>query len=51
MYSDELIALTAKQFKVTRPSDKLNLFFATCIDEGVKKGLFIRSISDKISLA
>jgi hypothetical protein len=51
MYSDELIALAEKQCKIARPSDKLSLFFASCIDEGVKKGLFIRSISDKISLA
>jgi hypothetical protein len=51
MYADELIILASKQLKITRPSDKLTLFFGACLDEGVRQGLFIRSISDKISLA
>ncbi len=49
MYSDELISSVIKQFKA-RTSDKLTLFVSSCIDAGVRSGLFIRSISDKISL-
>jgi hypothetical protein len=51
MYIDELVPLVVKQFKVARSSDKLNSFIYSCIDEGVRQGLFIRSISDKISMA
>ena len=51
VYADELIPTVLKELKVPRASDKLNSFVYGCIDEGVKRGLFIRSISDKISLA
>ncbi|MDE6000920.1 MAG: hypothetical protein K2G96_01145, partial [Clostridia bacterium] len=51
MYADELIPAVLKELKVPRSSDKLLTFVSGCIDEGVKRGIFIRSISDKISLA
>lgn len=51
VYADELIPAVLKELKVPRSSDKLTSFVLGCIDEGVKRGLFIRSISDKISLA
>ena len=50
MYADELIPMVLKELKVPRSSDKLVSFVSGCIDEGVKRGLFIRSVSDKISL-
>ena len=50
MYADELIPMVLKELKVPRSSDKLISFVSGCIDEGVKRGLFIRSVSDKISL-
>ena len=51
IYSDELIPAVLKELKVPRNSDKLTAMVLSCIDEGVKRGLFIRSVSDKISLA
>lgn len=51
VYADELIPAVFKELKVPRASDKLTSFVFGCIDEGVTRGLFIRSISDKISLA
>ncbi len=51
VYADELIPAVLKELKVPRSSDKLVSFVHACIDEGASKGLFIRSISDKISLA
>ena len=51
VYSDELIPAVLKELKVPRSSDKLTAFVSGCIDEAVTQGLFIRSISDKISLA
>jgi hypothetical protein len=51
VYADELIPMVLKELKVPRVSDKLSAFVSACIDEGVSVGLFIRSVSDKISLA
>lgn len=50
MYADELIPMVLKELQVPRSSDKLVSFVSGCIDEGVRRGIFIRSISDKISL-
>ncbi len=51
MYADELIPMVLKELKVPRSSDKLVSFISACIDEGVRRGIFIRSISDRITLA
>ncbi len=51
MYADELIPAVLKELKVPRSSDKLSSMVYSCIDEGVRRGLFIRSVSDRISLA
>ena len=51
MYADELVASVIKQLGVPRTSDKMTAFVNACIDEGVARGMFIRSISDRISLS
>ena len=51
MYADELIPMVLKELKVPRSTDRLQNMVSSCIDEGVRRGLFIRSVSDKISLA
>lgn len=51
IYADELIPMVLKELRVPRTSDKLTAFVSSCIDEGVRRGILIRSISDKISLA
>ena len=51
MYSDELIPAVLKELKVPRATDRMQNMVSSCIDEGVRRGLFIRSVSDKISLA
>ena len=50
IYIDELIPAVLKEMKV-RSSEKFITFISSCIDEGVKRGIFIRSISDKITLS
>ena len=50
MYSDELVVAVQREFKVPRLSDKFASYINSCIDYGVSKGIFVRSISDKISL-
>ncbi len=51
MYVDELIPAVLREIKAPRATDKLYTFVLACIDEGVRRGILIRSISDKISLA
>ena len=50
VYIDELIPAVLKELKV-RSSEKMNGFISSCIDEGVRRGIFVRSISDKITLS
>ena len=51
MYADELAPALLKELKVPKASGKLIKLINSCTDEGVKRGLFIRSVSDRISLA
>lgn len=51
LYADELIEAVCAELKVSRPSDKLVAFLHECIDLGVSRSLFVRSISDRISLS
>ncbi|MBE7088419.1 MAG: DUF4011 domain-containing protein [Clostridiales bacterium] len=51
LYSDELISAVIREIKAPRTSDKLISLINSCIDYGVCEGLFIRSISDRISLS
>lgn len=50
LYIDELLPLVFAELKIARPSDKLTEFVQECIQLGVERNLFIRSISDRISL-
>ena len=50
MYADELTAAVRRELKIPRLSDKFASFISSCVDWGVSKGIFVRSISDKISL-
>ena len=50
MYSDELVVAVQRELKVPRLSDRFASYINLCIDYGASKGIFVRSISDKISL-
>ena len=50
IYVDELIPVILKELKV-RSSEKMTSFISSCIDEGVRRGIFVKSISDKITLS
>ena len=50
VYIDELIPAVLKELKV-RSSERLITFISSCIDEGVRRGIFVKSISDKITLS
>ncbi len=51
MYMDEVYLLFAEVFKIPRADEKLNLFLRDCVLLGEEKGMFMRSVSDRISLA
>ncbi len=51
IYADELIPAVLKELKVPRSSEKLTSMVSACIDEAVRRGICIRSVSDRISLA
>lgn len=51
MYLDELVPAVLREFKVPRATDKMQNMVLSCVEEGVRRGLFIKSVSDKISLA
>ena len=50
LYSDELVSLVCAELGIARPSDKLSEFINECVNLGVSHSLFIRSMSDRISL-
>ena len=51
LYVDELVSAVCEELKIARPSDKFVDFIHECVQLGVSRSLFIRSISDRISLA
>ncbi len=50
LYRDELISAVIAQFKPARATEKFINYISSCIDEGTESGMFIRSVSDRISL-
>jgi hypothetical protein len=52
LYMDEIQMIVASVFRVAKGIDnKFEEFVNDCITLGEEKGLFIRSVSDRISLA
>lgn len=51
LYMDELIVLVAGAFRELRPTERLASYLRDCVQYGEEKGLFVRSVSDRISLA
>ncbi len=51
LYADELVTSCCAAFRVNKPSDKLVAFINACVTLGEKEGIFLRSVSDRISLA
>ena len=51
LYADELNARILAEWKVQRPGDALVAFLNDCIALAVDRALFVRSVSDRISLA
>ena len=51
LYMDEIQTIVASIFRIAKATDKFEAFVNDCVTLGEEKGLFIRSVSDRISLA
>ena len=51
LYMDEIQTIVASVFRIARPTDKFVAYVNDCVTLGEEKGLFVRSVSDRISLA
>ena len=51
LYMEEIQTIVALVFRITKPSDTFAAYVNDCVTLGEEKGLFLRSVSDRISLA
>ena len=51
LYMDEIQTIVASVLRVAKPSDKFTAYINDCVTLGEERGLFVRSVSDRISLA
>jgi hypothetical protein len=51
LYMDEIQTIVASVLRQGKPTDKFLSYVNNCVTLGEEKGLFIRSVSDRISLA
>ncbi|MBQ9729906.1 MAG: hypothetical protein IJV80_03740, partial [Clostridia bacterium] len=51
IYMDEIVLIVANVFSIPRPGERLMAFINDCVTYGEEIGLFVRSVSDRISLA
>lgn len=51
LYADEIVSLVASAFGMGKPNERTIGFINACVGLGEKEGLFLRSVSDRISLA
>ncbi len=49
-YTEELLAAVSREFRIPRLSDRMTKAVEDAIDFGEAKGIFVRSVSDRISL-
>ena len=51
LYMEEIQTIVASVFRLAKPSDKFASYVNDCVSLGEEKGMFVRSVSDRISLA
>ena len=51
LYMEEIQTIVASVFRLVKPTDSFAAYVNDCVTLGEEKGLFIRSVSDRISLA
>ena len=51
LYFDELTSLVAGAYRIRRPSEQFAAFLRECVAYGEARGVLVRSVSDRITLA
>ena len=51
LYMDEINVIVSSVLRIPRPGDKFVAYINDCVTLGEDRGLFVRSVSDRISLA
>ncbi len=51
LYMDEINVIVSSVLRIPRPSDKFVAYINDCVTLGEDRGIFVRSVSDRISLA
>ncbi len=51
LYMDELVSVLSSALGELRPSERFLAFLRDCVAYGEEKGIFVRSVSDRVSLA
>lgn len=51
LYVDELVSIVAATYRVQKPGDKFAEYVNGCVSHGEKLGYFLRSVTDRITLA
>ncbi len=51
LYMEEIQTIVASVLRIARPSDKFAAYVNDCVSLGEDRGMFVRSVSDRISLA
>ena len=51
LYFDELTSLVAGVYRIRRPSERFAAFLRDCVSYGEARGVLVRSLSDRITLA
>ena len=51
LYMEEIQTIVASVFRVAKPTDGFTAYVNDCVTLGEEKGWFVRSVSDRISLA
>ncbi len=51
LYMEEIRVIVASVLRIAKPSDKFAAYVNDCVTLGEEKGFFVRSVSDRISLA
>ncbi len=51
LYMEEIQTIVCSIFRITKPTEKFSALVNDCVTLGEEKGLFVRSVSDRISLA
>ncbi len=51
LYMEEIVTIVASVLKIAKPSEKTVAYINDCVGLGEERGLFVRSVSDRITLA